>query len=841
MKPQTLFKQKIMVTMIASALGLTISNANSAVCNLVGTQSSANGATLMSTGPLNPVDGFPEFVTDSSGVSVQRCTNRALCFFDPIVPTDPFSLQIGSGGEAFYWGADAIINDSNGNLVLSLGLAAETAFLQTGLNGEPVNGTQFPFLRMRFVMGVPVDGTYTVKHPYGIDTFKVVGATGSRDVFSTIDRGFAPSQTGIQGPVGPFLKSVSAPAGYMGDTGVSAPVTGSPCSTSVGTGLTQKTVPWNYVEVSGVNLLGQAVDFGGGVKVLRTVNFNVQGKLYDGKVQTPLTPTRLSYSRPATGLTQIDTFATSTSTATVTATDGPTNPLGSMAFSDILDHSDINLIEAANSLSIPAAANALLPSIVQLTASDTPTDSTKLNLHLVDFVDISQADYDPLTQKLSVTAASSDKLKAPTLTLRDFGSFVAGVATKVVITAAPPAVVHVDSAVGGTDVAQVRVINAVAPNAPTSLALVKATSTTLTLSWTDNSADEQGFKVYQVNVGGTRTLKGTTAANVPQMIVTGLGANQAYTFQVDAYNTAGANSSTSATVNTLALPLAPNGVSTVLSGRNITVSWADITPTGQASFEIWRSTTVDGTYAKLASAPIGTTSVVDSTAKVDGTSYFYKVLAVRDQDLSALSVASTGVLVGAATITPPSNVAIQRTTATAAAVSWVDASTNETSFQVQSSTDGGTAWTNVGAATLANSTSATIVVTNATNALYRVNAINSSGTASSGSVLLNNTALPAAPSGFTATASQSTFLFIFKTNAIALAWSDVANNNVSYNIRRATNIGMTAGLNSATATANATSASQSGLATNTTYFYEIQAVSSAGVSAWVPLSVKTKP
>jgi len=307
----------------------------------------------MSTGPLNPVDGFPEFVTDSSGVSVQRCTNRALCFFDPIVPTDPFSLQIGSGGEAFYWGADAIVNDSNGNLVLSLGLAAETAFLQTGLNGEPVNGTQFPFLRMRFVMGVPVDGTYTVKHPYGIDTFKVVGATGSRDVFSTIDRGFAPSQTGIQGPVGPFLKSVSAPAGYMGDTGVSAPVTGSPCSTSVGTGRAQTTVPWNYVEVSGVNLLGQAVDFGGGVKVLRTVNFNVQGKLYDGKVQTPLTPTRLSYSRPATGLTQIDAFATSTSTATVTATDGPTNPLGSMAFSDILDHSDINLIEAANSLSIP--------------------------------------------------------------------------------------------------------------------------------------------------------------------------------------------------------------------------------------------------------------------------------------------------------------------------------------------------------------------------------------------------------------------------------------------------------------------------------------------------------
>jgi predicted phage tail protein len=80
-----------------------------------------------------------------------------------------------------------------------------------------------------------------------------------------------------------------------------------------------------------------------------------------------------------------------------------------------------------------------------------------------------------------------------------------------------------------------------------------------------------------------------------------------------------------------------------------------------------------------------------------------------------------------------------------------------------------------------------------------------------------------------------------KVNTVALAWADAANNNVSYNIRRATNAAFTTAINNSTATANATSASQTLLATNTTYYYEVQAVNSVGTSAWVTVSVTTKP
>ena len=680
MKPQFIFKQKILVTLIASALGVTATNTHAAECNILGTEISASGATPVSTGPLNPIDGFPEYITDSNTVAVQRCTDAAFCFFDPIVPTDPFSVQIGTGGEAFYWSAAAVVSDNAGNNVLNLEFAAETAFLDNGPNGEPINGSQFPFLRMRFVMGVPVDGIYTVKHPYGTDIFTVVGATGARDVFSTIDRGFAPNEQGVQGTVGPFLKSVSAPAGYLGDFNFPDLVVGSPCSTNE--------VPWNYVEVSGVDTLGNPVDFGNGATVLRTDNFSVQGKLYDGKVQTPLTPTRLSYSRSATGPAQIDTFATSTTTATVTANDGPTNPVGSATIGAplTLDRSAINLTDAVDSLSIPVATEsaAKLPSIVQLSASDAQTDNTSLNLHLLDFVDIAQADYDPATDTLSVSATSSDKRLSPILTLRDFGNFAAGTPVKIVSTTAPPAEVHVDSAAGGTAVAQVRVIDAVLPNAPSGLALASATSTTLTLNWIDNSTNEQGFKVYLVDATGNRTLQATVAANTLQATVSGLTASQEYTLQVDAYNLVGGSSSELLTVSTLGLLTAPTVVTPSLSTtvtRGIDVSWTD-TSSDETGFVISRSTTVGGTYVQVATALADATSAVDTATKLNSTTYFYKVAALRGVDRSD-SVASTSITTPVAPTsagTPTFTAAL--TTSSSVKVNWTDRSTNETSFQV---------------------------------------------------------------------------------------------------------------------------------------------------------------
>ena len=217
-------------------------------------------------------------------------------------------------------------------------------------------------------------------------------------------------------------------------------------------------------------------------------------------------------------------------------------------------------------------------------------------------------------------------------------------------------------------------------------------------------------------------------------------------------------------------------------------------------------------------------------------------------DDSATSTTQTVALTGTGVALPtgplaPINVFVQRTSATRATLSWVDASNNETSFRVQTSVDGGTNWANLGAAITRTAAQGTatggavtapaIVVSNTTNALYRVNAINAIGTGTSASVSLNDTVAPLAPTNLTATATRT---------SVTLVWVDAANNNVSYNIQRASNATFTAGINNNTSGANSTGVTQTGRTPNRTYYYRVQAVNSAGVSAWVDLpSVTTLP
>jgi Fibronectin type III domain len=779
-------KRKLIVTLVASALELYAATAGAQVaaqCNLVGTATSASGATAVRTGPLNPVDGFPEYVTDSNGVSVQRCLDPAVCFFDPIIQTDPYSLQIGSGGEAFYWDASTVVSNAAGTSQLTVTMAAETAFLQGGPNGEPIDGSQFPFLRLRFVMGVPVDGTYTVVHPYGTDVFTVTGATGARDIFSTVDRGFAPNST-MTGSVGPFLKSTSAPAGYMGDTNATATVTGSPCGR-------------NFVSVTGVDNNGNRVDFGTNEFTLTTNLFAVQGKLFDGKTQTPLAPTRLTYSRSLAGAGQIDSFATSTATATLTVKDGPTIPVGTskIPLAQTLDRTALSATDAMDSQSVVVADAAALPPIVSLSAADptaaAPTDATTLNLHLIDFVDISKAEYDVTTQLLTVTAASSDLRSAPTLTLRDFSAFTAG-QPKSVLTTAPPGVVHVDSALGGSATAQVRVIlAATAPLAPSSLTSGTVTTTAVTLNWLDNSTNENGFRIYTVDAAGVRTLVTTVAANVKTATIAGLTAATSYTFQVDSFNIGGANSSNTVLATTLALPLAPSAVAGTLSTttRTINVSWVD-NSADETGFVVSRATSAAGPFVQIATPAAGATSLVDTIAVANvGSTFFYRVVAARGTDVSTAADSvglATPALPAAATLLATSNVLSNSVT-----LGWADNATNEDSYQVFRRTGAGAIAALSGLLPAGTVSFADTTVAAGTSYSYRVDVTNWAGTvASAVSTAVSTPAIVvplAAPTGLTVTPTT--------VARPTISWIDNATGETGYRVvRTKSNVNATTGL-----------------------------------------------
>lgn len=79
----------------------------------------------------------------------------------------------------------------------------------------------------------------------------------------------------------------------------------------------------------------------------------------------------------------------------------------------------------------------------------------------------------------------------------------------------------------------------VPPKAPTSLSFTSVTTTAMTLNWTDNSAIEDGFKIYR-NTGGAAdsgdTLVSTTSANATSFTATSLTSSTTYYWAVYAFN-----------------------------------------------------------------------------------------------------------------------------------------------------------------------------------------------------------------------------------------------------------------------------------------------------------------
>ena len=79
----------------------------------------------------------------------------------------------------------------------------------------------------------------------------------------------------------------------------------------------------------------------------------------------------------------------------------------------------------------------------------------------------------------------------------------------------------------------------VPPKAPTSISFTSVTTTAMTLNWTDNSAIEDGFKIYR-NTGGAAdsgdTLVSTTSANATSFTATSLSASTTYYWAVYAFN-----------------------------------------------------------------------------------------------------------------------------------------------------------------------------------------------------------------------------------------------------------------------------------------------------------------
>src|SRR5262249_8536078 len=166
---------------------------------------------LQAMGPIDPANGFPLYYQDSKNLALEHCLDLTC---DPALPVPnpaaPASFPDNSLSESSYQKAAATMPGPNGQTFL-LTLALEGSFA----NGIPVDGDQRVFTRVRVrAPGLVMAGTYTVTHPFGVETL-TAGPGGPGGVIDfTRDVGGAALDftTVLNGDMGPFLRFAAGPS-----------------------------------------------------------------------------------------------------------------------------------------------------------------------------------------------------------------------------------------------------------------------------------------------------------------------------------------------------------------------------------------------------------------------------------------------------------------------------------------------------------------------------------------------------------------------------------------------------------------------------------------------------
>lgn len=163
-----------------------------------------------------------------------------------------------------------------------------------------------------------------------------------------------------------------------------------------------------------------------------------------------------------------------------------------------------------------------------------------------------------------------------------------------------------------------------APGTPGSLSANVLSSSEINLSWTDNSSNEDGFRIERRPTGGSYAEVSTVAANITSYSDTGLTDGTLYEYQITAFNSAGSSTAITASATT---PLAPPTGATVspISDSELQITWTD-NSASETGYRIERL--VDSSYSPVATVGANVESY-NETGLTAGTIYTYRITAVN--------------------------------------------------------------------------------------------------------------------------------------------------------------------------------------------------------------------
>jgi glucose/arabinose dehydrogenase len=162
------------------------------------------------------------------------------------------------------------------------------------------------------------------------------------------------------------------------------------------------------------------------------------------------------------------------------------------------------------------------------------------------------------------------------------------------------------------------------PNAPTNLQLIAASANQINLSWTDNSNNEQGFRIQRSTDGVNFTNIATAPANVTMFQDVGLLPGTLYFYRVLATNPAGDSSFITANLPTR--PGIPTGFAVLPGDGQVQLNW-NVVP-GAATYRVYRYTSPSQPLGTPLASGLTMPTYLDSTV-TNGTTYFYRITAVN--------------------------------------------------------------------------------------------------------------------------------------------------------------------------------------------------------------------
>lgn len=371
------------------------------------------------------------------------------------------------------------------------------------------------------------------------------------------------------------------------------------------------------------------------------------------------------------------------------------------------------------------------------------------------------------------------------------------------------------------------------PTAPGSLVATTVSNSQINLAWSDNSNNEDGFKIERkLNAAVTYTQIATVSANVVSFSNTDLATNTGYSYRVRAYN-AGGNSGYSNAATATTLPNPPNTPSgltaTTVSNKRIDIAWAD-NANDELGFIIERKTGSGGVYSVIDTINANATTFINNNL-VGGKQYFFRVRAYNTGGASDYSNETN------ATTQPDVPAAPTGLTATAASsaridLAWSDNSSNEDGFRIEIKIGTFGTYSEIDVVTANVTSYASTGLEASIPYFYRVRAFNVTGNSNYSNEVKAFTLPdpPTSPSNLQATTVSNT--------TIKLVWADNSNNEDSFKIERRLNSAVTY-TEVGSVGANVTTFTNTGLTPNTLYLYRVRAVNDGGKSAYSNVSSAT--